>query len=34
VKGNFFGEKNGKKIGILLNIAQKDAQEINIKLKI
>jgi hypothetical protein len=26
VKRNFFGEKNGKKIGILLNIAQKDVQ--------
>jgi len=26
VKGNSFGEKNGKKIGILLNIAQKDVQ--------
>jgi hypothetical protein len=29
VKGNFFGEKNGKKIGILLNIAQKDVQVIS-----
>jgi hypothetical protein len=26
VEENFFGEKNGKKIGILLNIAQKDVQ--------
>jgi len=34
VKGNFFGEKNGKKIGILLNIVQKNAQEINVRLKI
>jgi hypothetical protein len=25
-EGIFFGEKNGKKIGILLNIAQKDVQ--------
>jgi hypothetical protein len=29
VKGNFFGEKNGKKIGILLNTAQKDVRVIS-----